>query len=235
MVVKKIYRKKSRTAAKARKNTKVIAKRALRMVKALSPEVKKSFVQQVVLFPEYAGAITRPLVGIVQGTGDAGNRIGDKITLIRHVCSWEVFNNSNNDVSIRFVCLQIKKNAGGTVTPSTVANYVYGSAVTTSTIMLAPVLYDNRENVRILYDKIHTIKKNSLATSGTSGTPTDQVYVNQAEKYIKINLRPNRNIQYNGATNDVLMNDIYWIAFTRFSANGAITARPMYKTYYTDC
>jgi len=227
MVTKKIYRKKSRKSFKNKKSVKTIAKRALRMVKAISPEVKymqTNLVGQQFNTDPTSAYVYQPLGFISQGDGDT-DRTGDKINLVRHTAHFTLMTAIAAPWNCRITCVQLLQNTEGLITATSIGNMFFDSNYTgTQNIVNGPTDYDNRHNFRVLYDKVHTLNP----TVGTTAAPVTFT------KQVRINLRPNRYVQYFHTGNTITKNEIFWFFTAQSNAASSQVANVVFRTYYTD-
>lgn len=221
------YRRATRKYRKGGKSTRKIAKRALRYVKGLQPEVKFSYlatIAQQFSWNPTTGYCTLPLRYISQDTTDSG-RVGDRIKLIGHVMKCNVTNTLAGPFTYRLLCIQMLNNPNSNFDASTWLQAYFNSGdISTRTMVMAPPQYDKAKDFRVLYDKTFNLNQGY----GTTAAPLT------SSRYHSIHVKPNSDVQYYNSASAPCKNEFAWLFITNAVNNAGLYADVYFKTYYTD-
>lgn len=220
-----VVKRKKKTSATA------IAKKALRIARGVSPEVKYYELtdtgQQFNNDLNSTSYLRRAYSGIAVGTGDLGTRIGDRIKVIRMTLDITLYNSSDLPCVYRIIGAVLKDNPDNTITPTASGNLLLDSNFMGTTNMPnAPKDYDNRKAWIICVDKTTVI--NPVFSTGAGS-----IY-NQA-KQLSFNIKPPMNVQFGaGGASTIVKNDFTWFFGSNLGASSSRYASYVLRVYYTD-
>lgn len=211
-------------------SAKKLARRAIRMVKGIKPEVKYTdfaAIGQQFNYDALGAYIISPLTLINQGTGDANARVGDEIRLLSQVAKFTLRCALFDSIVYRLVCFQYLSNPDATIPKNSIGNLFFESAyMGTVNAVNAPMDYDNRKSFHKVYDKSFTLNPGTgISTGGV--IVTREVHVNLTKHLNKI-------IQYQGGSNNITKNELFWVFLSDHVANGSSSCSYVIRTYFLD-
>lgn len=201
-----------------------------RALKAIQPETKWAEYQDAAAVANYSGTIVSFNVGLTQGTGDYGNRVGDTLTMkglrLRLQPNTIAFNNS---VIYRIIVFQYLNDPDGATSTASLTNLLMHSAqIGMSLAPSAPYDHDNRSSFKIHYDKTFTFNVGALTTANVNPGSSRHHIINipfkQGSKYAKV--------QYYSAGTTTTKNELFMLVLTDSATNMAIPY--VGHLYYTD-
>lgn len=142
--------------------------RIVKKLNATKPETKWAEYSSTV-YPDYNGSLTSFNVGLTQGTGDFGNRVGDSLTMkglrLRLNCFWD----AAATTVYRIILFQYLEDPDGATSSASITNLLlHSTQVGNALAPFAPYDHDNRTSFKVWYDKIHSFSPQALTSTNTN-------------------------------------------------------------------
>lgn len=162
--------KRAKGRRRFKRTLKAKVNRLARVVRAIKPELKYVLTSATLsAYDDYSSMIDL-YPQIVQGLGDSGYRIGDKITMKNINMRFSIQTPiASGDAAVRFIWFIYKNNPDAVVTNFvTIGNMLMNSAFSNSPDAInSPYDYDNFKNFKIIKDRTYHIPTSNSTQLGT--------------------------------------------------------------------
>lgn len=142
--------------------------RIVRKLNATKPETKWAE-YSATLAPDYNGSLVSFNVGLTQGTGDFGNRVGDSLTMKGLRLRLNAYWNAAATTVYRIIVFQYLEDPDGATSSASITNLLlHSTQVGTNLAPFAPYDHDNRTSFKVWHDKVYSHSPLTLTSTNTN-------------------------------------------------------------------
>lgn len=226
----KYSRKRRHSSSRKKRTLTKRVKRVERLVRRNKPELKYSDVSATnqQFSQSFAGtSIIDCLANISQNVADNNNRIGDRIYVRNVVFRLAVYDTTYTPFMFRIIGLRVLHNSEGLITTTSLGNIFMESSYSgTVNSVNAPYDFDNKNNIKVFYDKVHTINP----SSNLNGINTSMVQ----GKHYTMKFRINKQVEFFHGGSVPIMNGLYFLLISADAASASQICHYVVRVHYTD-